>query len=758
MSVNIISTNVINTPVFYLEIVLPVPLRQSFTYLPAINSQIGDYNIGARVKVPFGQKLFLIGFIYKIVLKCSNKFKLKRITELVDSQAILSQDILNLINFAATYYHHPIGEAYFAALPLSLKQGQHLDKFSNKIVKLNTDGDFLKAKKKLTLAQSKLINILTEHQISTQKGLSFFALDKLGIKKSTIDSLADKNWLYIKQGSEVDHKNKIISAENLLKEKLLILNQEQQLALNQILTNTNNLAKFSCYLLYGVTGSGKTEVYMHLIYEVLLQKKQVLVLVPEISLTPQTVERFKKRFHTKISVIHSKISGNNKTKDWLAADSGQAGIILGTRSAIFTPIKKLGLIIIDEEHDQSFKQQEGFKYNARDLSIIRAARAQIPVILGSATPSIESVANVINKKFEFLTLKSRAGTANLPKIRLLNIKQKHLTSGLSSDLINSIKNKLEAKQQVLIFLNRRGFSPVTKCIICNWGAMCKRCDVYYTLHKQEALLICHYCNSSKKIYTHCPECGNNNLNSYGVGTEQIEEYVTEIFKDYVCLRIDRDTTKNKYDMEHHIEKIKTNSAQILLGTQMLAKGHHFPNVTLVAILDCDSGLFSADFRAPERLVQLLMQVAGRAGRGILASEVLIQTTQPEHQLFQDILKKDYWTIAQELYQIRKQANLPPCNSWGLLHAQSHKLNKTMEFLADLKAAVLSQVKLEDIKMIGPIISPKAKKAGLFRGQIIFAGANRKILQEVVSQVIEIMNSLKSSSIRWSIDIDPYDII
>ncbi|MBP9721835.1 MAG: primosomal protein N' [Gammaproteobacteria bacterium] len=750
------------TPKFTIQVALPVPLRNSFTYLPLDNTGLADYHIGARVKVPFGKRV-LIGLISGLItqshklnklnkLESDKSIKLKKILSLLDNQPVLTNEIIDLVNFSANYYHCPIGEAYFACLPRMIKQGEELYKYTNKQLFLNTDSSFIKNQKKFSPAQSKLIDLLDNNP----QGLSIFSLDKLAIKKATIDTLVKNNLIYVKdlcKSNNISQTNE----KNCLKQQLLILNNEQQIAKNKILDQTDNLQKFTSFLLYGITGSGKTEIYLHLIYNILLENKQILVLIPEISLTPQTIERFKKRFNTKIAVINSKVGGTNKTKDWLEAKDGRAGIILGTRSAIFTPIKNLGLIIIDEEHDQSFKQQDGFKYNARDLAVIRAKSRNIPVLLGSATPSIETMSNVINNKYFLLTLYKRAGSATLPRIRLLNTKQKKLTSGLSQELIGLIKQKLERKEQILLFLNRRGFTPVIKCHTCNWGAICDRCNIYYTAHKSENILLCHYCDSRKKLFTSCPECHNPELSSYGVGTEQVEEYINQIFPGYHCLRIDRDTTRKKNEMAEHIDKIKANKVDILLGTQMLAKGHHFPNVTLVAILDCDASLFSTDFRAPEHLIQLLVQVSGRAGRADNTSEVVIQTMQPEHPLLQDILHKDYWTIAQELYQIRKQAQLPPCAHWGLIKAESHELNKTVEFLEKIKT-VLNNIELNAVKVMGPLLAPRLKQAGLYRGQLLLSCSNRMTLQAKITEFFDKIATTKSlNTIRWSIDIDPYEM-
>lgn len=741
---------------FYLDVALPVPIRKTFIYLPIDGSDVASYNIGSRVEVSFGTRK-LIGIIYNILSDISQKMdsdkitlaQLKKVNKILDTENILSITILDLINFAANYYHHPLGEIVSASMPKTIRQGKDLEIISNKLVLLNTDSNFLLQNKNLSKPQVKLIKLLAENNNS----LSLFSLNHLGIKQATIDSLQNNNWLKIINKKSAD---KISTNSNgFIKKQELILNQEQAYAVDKI---SNKLDCFSCFLLYGITGSGKTEIYLQVINKVLHGNKQVLVLVPEISLTPQTVSRFKDRFNTKIAVIHSKISHVTKTHDWLAARNNEAKIIIGTRSAILVPIADLGLIIIDEEHDGSFKQQDGFRYNGRDLAIIRAQKNNIPIILGSATPSIESIANAINKKYEFLELKQRAGGAKLPSIKLLNTKQKKLSSGLSLELLNLIKSKLNNNQQVLIFLNRRGYAPVVKCNDCSWGGICQRCNVYYTLHKQDGVLICHYCDSTKRLMSACPDCGSVDLTSFGVGTEQVEQYLLQFFDKYKTIRIDRDTTKNKHGIEKQLKLINHDEPLILLGTQMLAKGHHFPNVTLVAILDVDNSLFSTDFRAPEKITQLILQVAGRAGRSDKPSEVVIQTNQPEHKLLQDILYKDYWTIAKELYQIRQQALQPPCSYWVLIRAESYDLSKTMRFLKDIRSFA-NEIDYDKnfIKILGPILAPRVKKAGMLRGQLLLSSSNRKELHMFIDKLLDKISELKTSSIRWSLDVDPQDI-
>ena len=749
---------------FYLHIALPVPLRQTFTYLPVKGSNQSQYVVGARVQVPFGKRN-LIGVIVAITnnlddqssLRPLDLKKLKNIHRLIDDENILPYGILELSNFAASYYQHAIGEVYFAGLPKPIRQGKELENFHNKIVLLNTDGEFLLTQKKLSKAQNKLIQLLLDNS----GRLSLFSLIHLGVSSATINSMLKNKQLHLEHTDLTDaYQTGLTNTtnNNLLKEKSLILNNEQNIAVNNI---SAKLSEFNGVLLYGITGSGKTEVYLNIIHQVLLCQRQILVLVPEISLTPQTISRFENRFNVKISVIHSKINLTNKTQDWLAAKNGGSKIIIGTRSAIFTPIKDLGLIIVDEEHDLSFKQQDGFKYNARDLAVVRAQKLNIPIILGSATPSVESMANVITHKYELSTLTHRAGEATLPKIKLLNTTQKQLTSGLSKELITNIKNTLEKKQQVLLFLNRRGYAPVIKCQDCNWSGICERCNVHYTVHRENRKLICHYCMTIKQLPSNCLACGSIDLQSFGVGTEQIEHYIKQVFPNYPAIRIDRDTTQNKNSFKDYLKQIHQNKPMVLMGTQMLAKGHDFPYVTLVAILDVDSSLFSTDFRAAERITQLILQVAGRAGRGKYCGEVIIQTSQPEHPVLQDILHKNYYDIATELYRLRKMLGQPPCAAWALMRAESFSLEKTMDFLAGIKLQSNKILQaydlLSSVQVLGPITAPRTKKAGVYRGQLLLASSSRNNLHKFVRLLLQELEQTKIHSIRWTIDVDPQDI-
>jgi len=532
----------------------------------------------------------------------------------------------------------------------------------------------------------------------------------------------------------------------------LPLNTQQQSALSAI---RENIEHYSVSLLEGVTGSGKTEIYLQAIADVLEKGLQALVLVPEISLTPQTLRRFESRFNREIAVFHSGLTGTQRLSAWLRAGNGKADIIIGTRSAIFTPLARPGLIIVDEEHDASYKQQDGFRYSGRDLAIYRARQLDIPVILGTATPSLESLNNALAGRFHYLQLTERAGEASHPEYRLLDLKGQELTDGFSNSLIDMIRSHLKSKNQVLIFLNRRGFAPILLCRDCGWIATCPRCDSSYTLHRNPPRLSCHHCESQKALAQKCAECSSTDLAAMGLGTEKTEQTVRALFPDTPVHRIDRDSTRNRETLHDIIEKVDSGDPCILVGTQMLSKGHHFPNVTLVAVLDADGGLFSADFRGQEQMGQLLIQVAGRAGRGETKGEVVIQTYNSTHPTLQALVRHGYGPFARKLLEERQLGKLPPFSYMALIRAEASTQSLPFNFLQDVINAV--QHNFSDLSIIGPMPSPMEKRAGLFRMQLIIEADKRSTIQKYLTLLIPLMeNHPEKRKIRWSVDVDPLD--
>jgi primosomal protein N' (replication factor Y) len=509
-------------------------------------------------------------------------------------------------------------------------------------------------------------------------------------------------------------------------------------------------------LLHGVTGSGKTEVYLQAIESIVAAGQQALVLVPEIALTPQLLARFRERFGVPLAVLHSSLNDTERLTAWRAARSGAAPIVIGTRSAVFAPFKSLGIIVVDEEHDPSYKQQEGFRYSARDLAIVRAQRIGIPIVLGSATPSLESLARAKKQPEEWLSLPQRAGNAQPPRVSLIDLRSHAQTDGIAAPTILSIKQHLENGGQVLLYLNRRGYAPVLFCPACGWSATCSRCDARLTVHQRENQLTCHHCGYETKIPEHCASC-EAPAKPVGQGTERIESTVAKLFPGMAVARIDRDNVRRKGELEATLDQIHSGAARILVGTQMLAKGHHFPNVTLVVVLNADQGLFGADFRASERLAQNIVQVAGRAGRAERSGEVLIQSEYPEHPLLASLLGGGYSAFAERALVEREHAHWPPFARLAMLRAEGASMGNVMNFLnaANESAKHLCTAK---VRILGPVAAPMPKRAGRYRAQLLLHAPTHTPLQALLSRWLpDLEASPQAKKVRWSIDVDPAEL-
>lgn len=535
----------------------------------------------------------------------------------------------------------------------------------------------------------------------------------------------------------------------------LRLNTEQATAVGAIRSEDN---QFAAWLLAGVTGSGKTEVYLSVLENILAQGRQALILVPEIGLTPQTIARFRERFNAPVEVLHSGLNDSERLSVWLRARSGEAAIVIGTRSALFTPFSRLGVIIIDEEHDSSYKQQEGWRYHARDLAVFRAREEGIPIVMGTATPALETLHNVQMGKYRQLTLTKRAGSAKPAAQHLLDLKGLPLKVGLSQPLLKQMKTHLQAGNQVILFLNRRGYAPALLCHECGWIAECQRCDHYYTLHQNHRQLRCHHCDSQRPVPQQCPKCGSTHLVSVGVGTEQLENELAPLFPETPITRIDRDTTSRKGSLEQYLADVHQGGARILIGTQMLAKGHHFPDVTLVALLDVDGALFSADFRSAERFAQLYTQVSGRAGRAGKQGEVILQTHHPEHPLLQILLQQGYDAFAKQALEERKSVFLPPYTSHIIVRSEDHDNQQSALFLQQLRNLLeASPLKDEALWIMGPVPALQAKRGGRFRWQLLLQHPSRQLLQRLIKTSQPLISTLpQARKVKWTIDVDPID--
>jgi primosomal protein N' (replication factor Y) len=558
----------------------------------------------------------------------------------------------------------------------------------------------------------------------------------------------------LREGKETKLRKMSVDVQASGEISYIQLNKKQQHAVDVI--NISN--GFNVFLLDGITGSGKTEVYLQVIEKIVNRGQQALVLVPEISLTPQTVTRFRNRFsaHT-VTVLHSGLTDRERLNAWLMAKDNLASVIIGTRSAVFVPLQKLGIIILDEEHDLSFEQQLGLRYSARNIAVIRGKLENVSVILGSATPSLESLYNAQRKRYTRLQLPERAGVAIHPSFHIIDMRSQKLVDGIAVKLIREMKHHLQQQNQILLFLNRRGYSPTLLCHDCGFVAECSKCDVPMTLHQKPRYLHCHHCGTTKPVYKICPKCNSNQLIPLGVGTERVEETIKNIFPEVSLLRIDRDTARHKGSMDKMLNEVCDNKCQVLIGTQMLAKGHHFPNVTMVAILNVDSGLLSSDFRAQEHIAQLIIQVAGRAGRAEKPGKVYIQTHNPNHPLLLKLINHGYYDFAMENLAERRHANLPPFIFFALIRAEAKTKTMALHFLEQLRDKMKESVTTE-VKLLGPISAPMQRKAGYYRAQLLINSKSRSELHAFLDLLVQQAEALKlSRKVRWSLDVDPMDM-
>lgn len=545
---------------------------------------------------------------------------------------------------------------------------------------------------------------------------------------------------------------KVVGLANTVKKPNFSINKEQKEVIDEI---SATLDSYRGFLLHGVTGSGKTEVYLHLVQAALDQGKQVLILVPEIGLTPQIIARFESRLNANIVSIHSQRNATQKLDAYLMAKNNTADIVLGTRSAIFTPMQNLGLIIIDEEHDGSFKQQSGFRYSARDLCFIRAKQANIPIVLGTATPSLEMLKAVMDKKITRLSLAKRATGMQLPKINLIDMRTE-TGDALSVMLIAKMKQHISNGKQVMLFINRRGYAPVYFCTQCSWKSECDHCDSPMIYHRSINRLKCHHCNHEKIPKQTCPNCEQQSLEVFGYGTQRLEETLNSYFADTPIIRIDRDTTRRKKALAEHLEQINSGKSCIIVGTQMLAKGHDFSQLAMVGILDIDGGLLASNFRGTEYLAQLLIQVSGRAGRNDQQGEVAIQTHYPDHPIFNYILSNRYTQFASILLKQRAQAKLPPFSYQALICANAKIKHHAKDFLQEI-ANLLKNININSVEIWGPVTPIIEKKADYYYFHLYLQSTNRKALHQMLATLNQHTNSLSlKNKVRWYLDIDPIE--
>lgn len=738
-----VSLHCVSKPPFILQVAVAGPFAGPLDYLPPQTDGPAPA-VGARVRVPLGPRR-AIGII--VGVSESSDYppgRLRPATRVLDDTPLLDANTLSLAQWAARYYHHPIGDVLAGCLPTSLRRGQWPSPQSVNAWRIN---DSITGEERARQVQRapRQAQVLT--RVAGLGGSASMAelQDLEGDWRRAVRQLVDKQLLEPVSGEEAAAVNSQPPA----------LNDEQDAAVGAICAALKGPAVF---LLDGITGSGKTEVYLAALQATLRDGRQALVLVPEIGLTPQLVQRFRQRLGTRLAVMHSGLADGDRARAWLAARDGTADVVIGTRSALFTPLARPGLLIVDEEHDLSFKQQDGFRYHARDLAVVRAHQLGVPLVLGSATPSLESRHNAQQGRYRHLQLNRRAGTANPPAIHLLDLRGQPLQAGLSPELIRQMHRHLNDDGQVLLFLNRRGYAPVLLCHDCGSIAECSRCDARLTYHRGAGRLRCHHCGYERPVDTCCGDCGSKNLQSVGQGTEQLEATLQTLFPEHAVSRIDRDTTRRQGAMEALLNDAHSGRSRILLGTQMLAKGHDLPDVSLVGILDCDQGLFGADFRATERMAQLIVQVSGRAGRAHRPGEVFLQTHHPEHPLLVRLLRDGYRAFATDALAEREQMGLPPCGHLALLRAEAPTAGPPRAFLE--KARDLGRDLAGDgLALLGPVPAPMERRAGRYRAQLLVQCADRTALQRFLARLRPGLSDLPlARKVRWSLDVDPQDML
>jgi primosomal protein N' (replication factor Y) len=728
-----------------LKVAINVPLSRTFDYLAPAGAAVPTP--GSRVEVPFGRRR-QVGMVLGTADRSDlPQERIRRATAALDDEPLLADPDLWLIRFTSDYYHHPIGEVTAAAIPALLRQGRELQP-SIKCVAITDAGSQsdIETLAKRAPRQAELLELLLD---AGGNGMDVETLaEQMPTWRPTAKALLEKGLVSRFETRAFDPEVTAAGAGEPGPE----LNDDQAAAVRAIRESSG----FSANVLDGVTGSGKTEVYLHLIADIIAAGKQVLVLVPEIGLTPQLVARFRKRLGVEPALLHSGLTDLQRLTAWRQARSGDAKLVVGTRSAIFTPLPAVGLVIVDEEHDHSFKQQEGLRYSARDLAIARANHLDIPVVLGSATPTLEMLKHCLDGNYRHLQLPRRAGAAKPPQVRLVDLGVAASEEGLSEPLAAAIESHLASDGQVLMYLNRRGFAPTLICTMCGHVAECRRCDSRMTVHAKDRQLRCHHCGSARPLDEFCGECGEA-VRPLGEGTQRLEDALLRRFPQYSVMRIDSDSTQHKGSMYEALGRATRGEADILVGTQMLSKGHHFPKLTLVGIVNADQGLFGTDFRSDERLAQSVIQVAGRAGRESRVGEVIIQTGFPNHIFWQRLIEGGYARVASDALLEREASHWPPYSRLALLRSAAPRRADAHAFL-ELAAERVRSLAGERLRALGPVDAPMARRAGRYRAQLLVQGFDRRALHEVLRELRPALESEPlARKVRWSIDVDPVEL-
>ena len=720
------------------RVALDLPLSKLFDY--SLDNDI-SISPGQRVLVSFGRKEMVGVAIECVASSALLAERIKPVLRVLDDTPVMPDELLGLLHFCSNYYHYPLGATVLAALPSRLRIKRAIAIQEEMQYVLSSSGCALDL---ILLPKRKVVQhrILAALRLGALSIAQVRALSSSGV--SALKGLLDAGWVETRAVASI-HDTSTFSDTHTL-------TLEQQQAVDLIATTVC----FSCILLHGITGSGKTEVYVHAMNRILQQGGQVLLLVPEINLTPQLENYFRGRLpDVELVSLHSGLSDDERMRNWLHAQSGRARIVLGTRLAVFAPLPRLALVIVDEEHDASFKQQDGLRYSARDVAIFRASQRDVPIVLGSATPSLESYYNAQSGRYKMLRLTQRAVTqAKLPTINCINIGNVAMQHGLSEPLMKALSERLQRGEQSLIFVNRRGYAPVLMCSACGWMSGCTNCAGKLVLHLKDGRLRCHHCGHQERVPQACPSCGNTDLQPIGVGTQRIESMLRESFPGARILRVDRDSTRNKGAWQVMRQQIQDNAVDILVGTQMLAKGHDFPNLTLVGVVNPDSALYSNDFRASEKLFSQLTQVAGRAGRADKPGQVLIQTAFPEHPLFDSLQRHDYDAWAKTLVDERKSAGFPPFVYQVLLRAEAKSEPHVYSFLGRAREDAIKLAMPVDVYSVVPAVMPR--RANHFLAQLLVQSEARKSLQQFLREWYPLLGVLADNKLRWSLDIDPMD--
>jgi len=722
-----------------LRVALPLPRPGLFDYLPSVPSDLSDA-IGVRVRVPFGSRQ-QVGVVADVGTAESEPTRLRPIIERIDATALLDGEWLASIRRAARYYHAPLGEMMATALPASLRNGDPLPAIRCDLWQMTDTGRVGSERLRAGGGPRQLADLLATGPLHAA-----VLADRMPGWRNIARSMVARGWL--ESVPETPGASLPQAATGP------VLNTDQEVAAQAVI---DALGRFQPLLLEGVTGSGKTEVYLAAIRECLARGRQALVLVPEIGLTPQMLRRFRQRLGVEVHSLHSGLSDGERARVWAAMWRGEAQVLIGTRSAVFSPLPRAGLIVVDEEHDASYKQQDGVRYNARDLALLRGQALVVPVLLGSATPALESLAAARAGRYQHLHLTQRAGGAVAPAVQVIDVRRQTLQSGLSSEMLAAIGDCLHRGEQALIFRNRRGYAPVLLCHDCGWSAQCTHCDAPMTVHARGKRLVCHHCGARQRAPDACPECGSLALQPQGVGTERLEEALHAAFPSVPCIRVDSETTRRRDALDGLLDQLG-DAAGILVGTQMLAKGHDLPGLTLVGVVGVDEGLHSADFRAGERLAQLLVQVSGRAGRASRPGNVVLQTHHPQHPLLLTLIGGGYPAFAAVELGEREAAGFPPYAYFALLRAEATDEEPAREFLAAARTTAEVKASSLGVSLNGPLPAPMLRRAGRLRWQLLLSAPRRPLLHALLGEWVPLLYTLKAArKVRWSLDVDPLDL-